>query len=509
MTAAIRNLKKGMLPPRKILSGRPFSSLLNPVPTMPRVLAMVVFLTGVLTAGESSDSGQRMAAEPRASSDTVPSAPARVHQHLVTKPDESYRLPVPADVRNRWIRIANVGTEVVSSPRVIANGKRDWFSTPDILAGIFKPGMTDREKALAIWRFLVDNRYHDGPAHPGVEMHDPVRFLNVYGYGFCDDSAVNFAVLAGQAGLKARVWGLSGHVVPEAWFEDGWRMLDPDGEIYYLEDDGRAIAGVKTLEQRPDLISKYPSPYYKDTRRTAEIYTSTGDNKVNELRPGYAEAVHTLACSLRPGESLTRHHDNWGLYFNSHTPTRVPRRTARHHYGNGRFVFEPVWADGVFAKGAERVDRVRAERGRDGWVLRSDGGEACLGYRFAGPYPYLDGSVKITGDGRVTVAFSEDGATWTDLWTSAASGGVDKIVPLGGVFRTRVGRPVYAYHLRLTFDGRIQTLRFTGDIQVAPASLPALERGVNAIRYRDDSGGERRVAIEFGYDVSDAPGAGR
>lgn len=430
-------------------------------------------------------------------------APAAIHRQIVTTASETYHVEIPGAVRNRWIAITNAGTETIVNPRLIANGKRDWFSTADILAGIITPAMTGREKALAIWRFLVVNRYHDAPAHTGIEMHDPVRFLNVYGYGFCDDSATNFMELAKQAGLQSRVWGLSGHVVHEAFFEGGWHVLDPDGQIYYLEDDGRTIAGIKTLEQRPDLFHKYPSPYYKDSARVAAIYTSAENNRAYDGSRKNSEAVHTMAFSLRPGESLTRHHGNWGVYFASRDAPRPPKATGKEHYGNGRIVFEPVFANGVFSQGTTSINNVRAEREGDGWVLTSGEREGTLVYRFAGPYPYLDGAVRIAGRGQISLLFSETGDTWAGVWNSQPDASVDTTVPLGAYFRRNEGRPMYAYHLKLTINGRVRALRFQSDIQVAPASLPALEPGDNTLQYRDATSGNRHVQIELAYD----PGA--
>lgn len=429
--------------------------------------------------------------------------PGETFGRIVSKTEDTLRVSLPRGVLNRSVTIANAGTDLVVHPRLVANGRRNWFSSADILAGLIIPGMSDREKAVAIWRFLVDSRYHDAPAHKDIEMHDPVRFLNVYGYGFCDDSAVNFMVLAEQAGLKARVWGLSGHVVPEAFFEGGWRMLDPDGQVYYLEDDGRSIAGVKTLEQRPDLIRKYPSPYYTNAEKLVAIYCSAEDNQLAESYRKKSEAVHTMAFTLRPGESLTRHHGNWGLYFSSYDQIREPRNTPAERYGNGTFVFEPILANDVFRRGADAVTNLRAERVGGDWVLTSDQGEGALVYRFAGPYPYLDGAVRIAGHGRIALAFSETGETWTEVWSSVPGASVDTTVRLGGYFRIRTGRPTYAYQIKLTIAGEVRRLRFQSDIQVAPASLPALEPGDNTIRYSDNTAGERRVRIDFAYAIAE------
>jgi hypothetical protein len=337
-------------------------------------------------------------------------------------------------------------------------------------------------------------------------MHDPVRYLNVYGYGFCDDSAAVFAVLARQAGLKARVWSLNHHVVAEAYFDGDWHMLDPDGEIYYLDDDGETISSVETLEQRPDIIRKYPSPHCTDTDNLVRIYTTTDDNKVSTWYDRTSEAVHTMAYTLRPGESLMRSWDNWGKYFSSRFLDE-PKR-----YGNGRFTFNPIFENGLFRKGDACVRNIRVDQGgqkcRLAPALRDRSG--VLIYRFESPYPFLDGAVSLRGtlDGEagLELAFSETGDEWRTVWSADGPGPVEAAVPTGGYFRNGYGRPMYAYNLRLSLSEsegaavRLEELSVRSDVQVAPASLPALEAGKNRVRYLDETPGQRDVEITFAYD---------
>jgi hypothetical protein len=421
-----------------------------------------------------------------------PAKPSMVQTERVEASDVTYRVQMPEGAKNRSVRIANVGSDIVVHPRLIVNEKHNWFSTTDILNDILKPEMNDRDRALSIWRFLVDHRYHDEPAHSDIEMHDPVRFLNVYGYGFCDDSATNFMVLAERAGLQARVWGLSGHVVPEAFFDDAWHMLDPDGEIYYLDDDGETISSVATLEKRPDIIRKYPSPFYTQAEKLVAIYTTTEDNKVSDWYPSASEAKHKMAYVLRPGESLTRHFSNWGCYFAS------PYLAEPKRYANGEFVFEPVWEDDTYKKGAKVVHQLQVERVASNLALVSMEDEGVIIYHFVSPYPYLDGRVIMAGEGDVAIAISEMETEWADVWHSKV--GKETLVPLRGHFRNGHGRPMYSFYLRLTLTGMLRQLRFEYDIQVAPLSLPTLEPGENGVRYLDGSG-IRHMEIGFAYDL--------
>ncbi|QDT42289.1 hypothetical protein Pan241w_23720 [Gimesia alba] len=177
-------------------------------------------------------------------------------------------------------------------------GTPDLTSQKAMLASILTPGMKEEEKALAIWKFLVDWRYHFTPAEQGDELHDPVKFLNVYGYGFCDDCATNFVVLARKAGLRSRVWGLSGHVVAEAFYDGKWHMFDPDHQVVYRNSRG-IIAGVEELAQHPELITKTPrDPIGSPSQLIADLYTSTNNNRASERQPKIKDS--TLTPMLEP-----------------------------------------------------------------------------------------------------------------------------------------------------------------------------------------------------------------
>tara|TARA_R110002111_G_scaffold261984_1_gene336552 strand:+ start:8793 stop:10475 length:1683 start_codon:yes stop_codon:yes gene_type:complete len=192
----------------------------------------------------------------------------------------------------------NLDPQSKVSPAWKRKGTPDLTSQETMLASILKPGMQEEEKALAIWKFLIDWRYHFTPPEQGDELHDPVKFLNVYGYGFCDDCATNFAVLARKAGLKSRVWGLSGHVVAEAFYDGQWHMFDPDHEVIY-RNERAVIAGVEELSQHPELITKTPQdPIGSPSQSIADLYTSTNDNRVSERQPVINDTV--LAPVLEP-----------------------------------------------------------------------------------------------------------------------------------------------------------------------------------------------------------------
>ena len=434
-----------------------------------------------------------------------PAQPELEHRQRSTDSDVTYEIPLTGAVFNWTVTITNRGKTVVVNPRVIVNGRRDWFSTSTILNEILRPDMSDREKALAIWTFVTANRRHDDPCHKGIELIEPVRLFNIYGYGFCKHAAAALAILAESAGLRARVWELAGHVVPEVYFEGGWRMLDPDHKVYYFEDDGKTIAGVETLEVRPDLIRKRGGK--TEAEELVKIYTSTGDNHVSsgwypEIAKAIAKNPHTMGYSLRRGESLMRSWSNWGKYFSAlyyHEPEV---------YANGRFIYAPEFASDRGLEGAEAAANVHVTLAQGTWVLAPATPERTgdIVYRFSSPYPFVDAAVELQGTiptgARMQLSFSENGGNWRTVWTSGRGTQTRETIRTGGCLRNGYGRPLYTYFLKLSLSGtaQVRSLRFTSDIQVAPLSLPALESGKNVVRYVDETSASRDVEIVFAYD---------
>ena len=430
------------------------------------------------------------------------------HRRTITRSPEEYSLSLARAATPETVMLRNTGDEIVVNPRVIVNRRKDWFNIDTMLAEIVEPGFSDAEKAMAIWEFLVANRYHDIPTREHVEMHDPVRLLNVYGYGFCDDVANSFRMLARKAGVPARIWSLSGHVVAEAFYDGDWRMFDADGEVFYRAANDE-IASVKRLSRDAELIRRNPSPnpLYFDTEHLVDLYTSRGDNRVASWYRG--QSRHVMAFDLRPGESILRSRKHWQRHVAN------IEQTEPDVYGNGRFSFEPVLRDELFRQGATTADDLRVEASAEGerlLVFASDDlkTSARLTYPFNSPYPLLSGQVQLLGElrgsGTVELEFSEDGEHWSQVWTSSDTGKVDAKVSLDPFLAKDTERPLYRYHLSMAYtphaedsQWRVATLRFDNDFQHAPHALPSFDEGPNEVVYRDANESERELELIFGY----------
>jgi len=369
---------------------------------------------------------------------------------VVTDADAAYRVAAPAGraFAQPGLALRNLDDRAAVAVTLVQQDRPDFTSKEAMLASILKPGMSDEQKAIAIWQFLRDWRYHFYPAEAQDEIHDPVKFLCVYGYGFCDDCATNFAILCRAAGLRARAWGLGGHVVGEAFFDNGWRMFDPDHEVYYRNAAG-AIASVEELAAHPEIITATPrDPTGYDSAALAKLYTTTEDNAVIE-RTDYA-ADHRLVMVLQPGDEAV---------FDS-APGRLchivafPEQPLPPVVGNGRLTrrLSP-------AAGGDTV-----------WSV-------------AWPYVFLSGELRLAvapGE-KVEAAISADGKTFAELPLRA--GAKEQVADLEPWIKAQK-RALYACSLRVRRPAGAApaAAAMTLGFQFAPRTLPQVTPGGAAFR---------------------------
>src|SRR5262249_53843271 len=65
----------------------------------------------------------------------------------------------------------------------------DVTTIENIVKSFVKPGMSDQERAKALWTAIVKYRHQTAPPNEYLagdwEAHDPVKIFNVYGYCMC------------------------------------------------------------------------------------------------------------------------------------------------------------------------------------------------------------------------------------------------------------------------------------------------------------------------------------
>jgi hypothetical protein len=116
---------------------------------------------------------------------------------------------------NRAVRLENLGETDVVNPW-LSNGQNSFRTLGEIVSSAVVTGMTDREKAFALWFQEIPCRYHW--SGDNNELGDPVKVFNVYGHDTCGNDSICLAGLWKQAGLEVTPARVVGHCAERGLF---------------------------------------------------------------------------------------------------------------------------------------------------------------------------------------------------------------------------------------------------------------------------------------------------
>jgi hypothetical protein len=376
---------------------------------------------------------------------------------------------------NRSVRLENVGTTNVVNPW-LSNGRNSFRTLPEIVASAVEPGMTDREKAFALYFQEIRHRYHW--AGDNNELGDPVKVFNVYGHNTCGNDSICLAGLWKQAGLKVTPARVVGHCVSQAFFDGRWNLFDGDMHSMYLLRDNRTVACEQDLVRDHDLIKRsHTQGILNPDRRAndeweASIFVYEGKPEGDRN----SETKTTMNMTLRPGEAITW---NWGhadpVKYHGDNKPRYPDLIC-----NGLWEYRPDFAADHWKKGAASIEGVQSNGGE---LRAMDGKAGAIVWIVRSPYVFVGGRLEIEGIAKFSLSF--DGKSWTDAGPDLA-----KFFPPDGPAR-------YEYRLRCELGGagaHLKRLGIVNDVQMAPLALPGMSIGDNKFAYSDQSAG-RKIRI--------------
>jgi hypothetical protein len=396
----------------------------------------------------------------------------------------------------------------INGLKVLSDRVDDVTTEDNILKSFVKPGMTDAERAQAIWTALIKYRHQAPPPNEYLaadwEAHDPVKILNVYGYCMCCCSSALVEALNRADGREARGRILNNHSVPEVRYGDAWHMFDASlitvfpktgGEAASVDEIAGAVAswyadhpgskgnkaklaeimrgdgwtGWKT--QGPALLAA--CPYYRQGFFPAGTHgwADTMAEYAREPREVYEYGYHVghrALFRLRPGEAIVREAGNRGLHVNMDRmpnwdglKARAPEKDLAYLddfllgyrgglVGNGVHRYAPNLTAGDLAAGAEVYENLT--EGGDSPRLRPKGpdrpGVAVV--EVASPYVYLGGRLRLkatqrTAADRVAVSIStNNGRGFAPLWSAETTGTREAVIDLSPMILRR-----YAFWLKV------------------------------------------------------------
>jgi hypothetical protein len=376
---------------------------------------------------------------------------------------------------NRSVRIENVGASDVVNPW-LSNGHNDFRSIAQIVARAVEPGMTDSEKARALWWQEVQQRFHnDGD---NKELGDPVKVFNVYGYNTCGNDSIALAGQWKKAGLQVAPARLVGHCVSQVFYEGGWHLFDGDMHSMYLLRDNKTIAGEQDLVRDHDLIRRtHTQGLLQPDRRAGDEWESSiyvFEGKVTGDRNSDNTALN---MTLRPGEALTW---RWGhldpIKYHGTRPPPFPDRVC-----DGSWEYRLDFSQAAWRAGASKIESIREQ---DGQLMAEQGKTGRIVWTMSGAYVIVGGRLEFEGTG-AKFQLSWDGKSWREIDRI-----FDALFPPQGPAR-------YRYHLKceLTGSAHLRRLGIFNDFQMAPLTLPGMGVGANNFTYTDESSSTRHVRI--------------
>jgi hypothetical protein len=401
--------------------------------------------------------------------------------------------------------LVEAGQPAVVNPRVTTDSSIDCSSAEAVVRQITKPDMTDEQKAVACWRFMLDHYYHwNAPKEPEVfqEVRDFAKEINSYGFGPCYVNAPVVTALWEACGFETRCWTITGHTIPEVKYGGAWHLLDADARGWHRKADG-GIASVEELAADPRLFTEpkeKSDPYYPygapdaavkpfkhwgPPSKIMDLYASRNDNYAFNRR---AVMSHPMYLTLRQGEKIVLSSANEGKWYQfpglddedkKTGPVEVDRKVT---YGSGRLGYNPdlkkVSTAELLWLGSKNV---KLDGGK--LVAEKEGEPAVAVFRVWSPYVLVEAKVSaaLAGEGKPKVELSVDGgAAWAEPADSELKGGGGASGLVLALNTQIAGR--YEYLLRFTLDkSALAGLTFDSTFQLAPLALPRLKVGKNKV----------------------------
>lgn len=419
---------------------------------------------------------------------------------------------------NLYVKLENIGNTVVINPWLRRTDKPDTRSVQSIVDYVIKPGMSDAEKARALYEFEIRRRFHATSSDD--EVKDAIKQFNCYGYTLCGDESKIIADLWRTAGLRVRNGYPNGHSTTEVYYNNQWHLLDSDESIICLLGDNKTIASEEQIVMDHDLMKRTHTygPLHNADRITDEMGAAL--HYYEGVREGGVKSYtsHTMDFKLRPNESITWTWNPGNRFHSSDYPGSDGLNWNKRwrliaHVMNGKMTYSPDLLDAHNDRFIQAEGCVRRNDGvyGKGLYLVKDSANVVVPVESA--YPVVGGRVVLdfarenVGNERVKVSISFDnGNKWMTVYTSASSDNRRMYIDLNDIFQKN-DPARYHYLLKVSLLSNAKKPNFcfkgfqlTSELQMARMAMPGLNLGQNQFLYTDKSNTDRIVKITHSWE---------
>jgi len=419
---------------------------------------------------------------------------------------------------NLFVKLENIGNTVVINPWLRRTDEPDTRSIRSIVDYIIEPGMSEAEKASALYEFEIRNRFHATTSDN--EVKDVIKRFNCYGYTLCGDENKIMSDLWKAAGLKVRDGHPNGHSTAEVFYDNQWHLLDSDESIICLLRDNRTIASEEQIVMDHDLMKRTHTygPLHNEDRIRDEMgaalhyYEGVRDREVKSY------TSHTMDFILRPAESIIWAWNTGNRYHSREYPggndanwNKWWRLIA--HVMNGWLTYSPDIMNPITDQFIQIEGCVRRNKGvhGKGLYLMKDSAKVVVPVESA--YPIVGGRLIVDfarydlRSENVLVSISFDrGNTWKKLYVSNSSDYCRMYIDLNEFFQKN-DPARYHYLLKLSLSSNavqpnlcFKGFELTSELQMARLAMPGLKLGKNQFLYTDESINERQIRITHSWE---------
>lgn len=342
----------------------------------------------------------------------------------------------------------------VCNVKVVTDANPDYYDLKSMIRSVTAKWPTPEEKCWAMfyWNHIARRQTSPMILH-GLELTDPIRQFNDYGYMMCSTIAGANCAVWHHMGMDVKFWDISLHTVPECFYGGRWHMYDNSMSAVYTLCDGKTIAGVEEIgkegacaasggKSEPGHIARYhclnatsPSGFLTGADCPRDLAQEYRCFRPSGLKYRYYynnwDWGHRYILNLREGEVYTRYYHSLGdepRYYvpNGGKDPESPNRRYRIR-GNGTWTFRPRLTPAEYKRFIHRADRVEAV---DPAGLRPARAAVPAQVVFkvqsanvtTGQTIKADFLRKTEADTASIAVSTTNGLTWNHVWTAEATG---------------------------------------------------------------------------------------
>src|SRR6187455_1752341 len=136
----------------------------------------------------------------------------------------------------------------VDNLKVVTDASPDYSDMESLVHSITSRWQTPEEKCWAMfyWNHVARRQTSPMILH-GLELTDPIRQFNDYGYTMCSTISGINCMIWQHMGYKVKYYDIAVHTVPEVFYDNGWHHYDNSLSTIYTLCDGKTIAGVEDV----------------------------------------------------------------------------------------------------------------------------------------------------------------------------------------------------------------------------------------------------------------------